>query len=156
MEATSKPTILFVHGSWHNPNHFQPIRTLFESHGFPTECPLQATYNATPHSTFTLQDDVAIIQSALTKLLELGKEVIVVMHSYGGVLGSEAVLEEYGKKARGEKGLEGGVTRLLYLAAFVLPVGASLTTTFGGMPPFIKVEVRPLQNTFYAFAHYFV
>jgi pimeloyl-ACP methyl ester carboxylesterase len=141
MAATQKPTILFVHGSWHNPNHFTPIRTLFESQGFHTECPLQATYNAKPHSTLSLKDDVEVIQATLTELVNHGKEVIVVMHSYGGVLGTEAVLESFGKTACQKKGLPGGVTRLLYLAAFVLPLGASLTTIFGDLPPFIKVEV---------------
>ncbi|TVY17165.1 hypothetical protein LARI1_G004568 [Lachnellula arida] len=140
MAAIHNPTILFIHGSWHNPNHFKTIRTLFESAGFPTECPAQATVNAKPHTTLTLQDDVQVIQAALSKLIEDGKDVIVVMHSYGGVLGSEAVHEKFGKKARQEKGLTGGVTQLLYMTAFILPLGASITSTFGELPPFIKVE----------------
>lgn len=144
MEASQKPTILFIHGSWHNPNYFAPIRALFESQGFPTECPLQATYNAQPHSTLSLNDDVEVIQASPTQLTEDGKEVIVIMHSYVGVFGSEAVLESFGKKARQNSGLPGGVTRLLYLAAFLLPLGASLATIFGAVPSFIIVEASSL------------
>lgn len=141
MAAIQTPTVLFIHGSWHNPNHFKAIRTLFESAGFPTECPAQATINAKPHTTLTLQDDVQVIQATLSKLIEDSRDVIVVMHSYGGVLGSEAIHEKFSKKARQEKGLAGGVTQLLYMAAFILPLGASITTTFGQLPPFIKLEV---------------
>ncbi|TVY36047.1 hypothetical protein LOCC1_G007977 [Lachnellula occidentalis] len=155
MAAIHKPTILFIHGSWHNPNHFKSIRTLFESAGFPTECPPQATINAKPHTTLTLQDDVQVIQAALSNLIEDDKDIIVVMHSYGGVLGSEAVHEKFGKKVRQEKGLTGGVTQLLYLTAFILPLGASITTTLGQLPPFIKVEdnglcmIQGADNLFY-------
>jgi len=62
-----------------------------------------------------------------------GKDVVVVMHSYGGIVGHY----------RRIGGLKGGVTRLLYMCAFVVPVGASLTGQLGGqLPPFIKVEAR--------------
>jgi hypothetical protein len=37
------------------------------------------------------------------------------MHSYGGIVGSEAIAEELGKKQRQLKGLKGGVTRLLHV-----------------------------------------
>jgi len=38
-----------------------------------------------------------------------GKEVAVVMDSHDDVVGSEAVVEELGKKLREQKGLRGGV-----------------------------------------------
>jgi len=45
--------------------------------------------------------DAKFIRSELTKHIEdEGKNVIVVMHSYGGVVGTEAVHESLGKKAR--------------------------------------------------------
>ncbi len=64
------------------------------------------------------------------------------MHSYGGVVGTEAVDETLGAKQRQIKGLSGGVTQLLYLCAFLLSEGNSLGSAFGGqLPPFIKTEV---------------
>jgi pimeloyl-ACP methyl ester carboxylesterase len=69
------------------------------------------------------------IRSELTKLVEdLGKDVMVVMHSYGGIVGTEAVHESLAKKAREGKVLPGGVLGLLYMCAFLLP-------------PFVPVEV---------------
>ncbi|MCJ1377259.1 hypothetical protein MMC17_000351 [Xylographa soralifera] len=141
MPSHTKPTVLFVHGSWHSPAHFQPVKELFEAHGYPTECPCQPSFNANPAST-NLEEDAKAIRSALDKLVvDEGKDVIVVMHSYGGVVGTQAVDASLGKKARQNKGLAGGVIHLLYLCAFILPLGDSLGSALGGgLPPFIKVE----------------
>lgn len=114
--SPTKPTIFFIHGAWHSPKHFQPVRELLESEGYPTECPCQPTFNAIPPTS--LDDDVKAIQSELDKLIEeQGKDVTVVMHSYGGVVGTEAVHESLGKKARESNSLPGGVLRLLYNTA---------------------------------------
>lgn len=139
----SKPTVLFVHGAWHSPKHFQPARDAFESAGYPTECPCQPTFDARA-GTATLYDDAKCIRFLLNELVEKqGKDVICVLHSYGGVVGTEAIDASLGKKNRQDNGLSGGVLGLLYMAAFVLPLGSSLSTAFGGsLPPFIQVEVR--------------
>lgn len=142
-------TIVFLHGSWHNPNHFKTIRDVFEKDGYPTECPLQPTYNAKPAPpVLGIEDDVKVVQDLLTKLLDDGKKVIMVLHSYGGVLGTEAVREHFGKKSRQERGLTGGVLGLLYMCAFVIPVGISLETAFGGCAPFITIRVRSIPKSF--------
>ena len=91
----------------------------------------------------TMYDDAALIRSELSKLVEgEGRNVIVVMHSYGGIVGTEAVDASLAKKPREEKGLPGGVLRLLYMTALLLPIGASLGSAVGGqLPPFIPIEV---------------
>ena len=139
----AKPTVLFVHGSWHSPKHFQPARDAFEQAGYPTECPCQPTFNAKP-GTASMQEDAKCIRSLLEELVEAqSKDVICVLHSYGGVVGTEAIHESLGKIVRQKSGLNGGVIGLLYMAAFLLPLGASLGSAFGGsLPPFIQVEVR--------------
>ncbi|MCJ1319209.1 hypothetical protein MMC15_004544 [Xylographa vitiligo] len=143
--VSRKPTVLFVHGSWHSPAHFQPVMELFEAHGYPTECPCQPSFNAKPAST-NLDEDVKVIRCALDKLVvDEIKDVVVVMHSYGGVVGTQAVDESLGKRARQNKGLAGGVVHLLYLSAFILQLGDSLRSVLGqDLPPFVKVEVRQL------------
>ena len=139
----TKPTVLFVHGSWHNPNHFRLVRDLFEANRFPTECPRQPSCNADPaRSSNWLESDAKCIQNAIIDLINAGKEVVVVMHSYGGVVGSQAVLEEYSKTRREADGLKGGVIQLVFLCSFIIPKGASLATALGGqLPPFIPVQV---------------
>lgn len=144
MVSSTKPTVVFIHGSWHSPKHFEPVRAIFEANGYSTECPLQPSFNANPGPpVVSLQEDVEVIQALLTRLVDNeGKHVIIAMHSYGGVLGSQSVLESWSKQARETKGLPGGVLHLLYMCAFILPLGSSLATALGGnLPPFIKVQV---------------
>lgn len=117
-----------------------------ESEGYPTVCPLQPTYSAKPAPpapVISFADDGKTIQATLDDLIEQkGKDVIVAMHSYGGVLGSASVHESYGKKAREAKGLPGGVLQLFYMCAFILPISNSLASALGGtLPPFILCQV---------------
>lgn len=139
----SNPTIVFVAGAWHSPKHYQPARDALASAGFPSECPSLPTFDAKP-GTATFYDDVECIRSLLNELIEAqAKNVICILHSYGGVIGTEAIHESLGIKARRNNGLNGGVLGILYMSAFVLPLGACLNTPFGGsFPPWIQLEVR--------------
>ncbi|ERF72335.1 hypothetical protein EPUS_06091 [Endocarpon pusillum Z07020] len=68
------PTTLFMHGAWYSPNHFQPIMLLFGHAGYPT--------------------DAKDIHGELEMLVEqVGQEVVVVTHSYGGMVGTETIHE---------------------------------------------------------------
>lgn len=138
----SNLTVLFVTGSWHSPKHFQPAREAFESAGYPTECPCLPTFDAKV-PVVKMYEDAACIRSVLDKLVETErKDVICVLHSYGGMVGTEGIHESLGKNFREAKSLDGGVLGILYMAAFVLPLGTHLGTAFGGpLPPFIRVEV---------------
>lgn len=54
---------------------------------------------------------------------------------------------EFSKKAREAKGLAGGVIRLVFMCAFLLPLGDSLGSAFGGsLPPFIPIDVNILYT----------
>ena len=66
-----------------------------------------------------------------------------VLHSYGGVVGTEAVHESLGKHARHGKGRSGGVVALLYMTAFIIPKGDSPASARGGtpLPPYITIKV---------------
>jgi len=135
-----KPTIIIIHGAWHHPDHYALLVKLLTAKGYETLCPSQPTYNNVP-ATKSLHDDVALIREILTKLVGDGKEVIVIMHSYGGMIGTEAVTESLSKKSRSSNREKGGVVQLLYMSAFVLHKGQCLAAPLGGeLPPFIPVE----------------
>ena len=158
MPHTVKPVVLFVHGSWHSPAHFKPVTDLFQSKGYRTVCPCLPTFNP-PKPTVALPDDAACIGSELKKLIEDEQEdVIVAMHSYGGVVGTEAVKAEWGKQPRQLKAQRGGVLRLLYLCAFVLPPNASLASALGyiggEIPPYIAVQVSPRETRQHTLRNY--
>ena len=143
MATSSKPVILIVHGSWHNPNHFFRFRLALHEAGFETECPTQPSYGVLKLSN-PLAADAYCIRSAAQALVDQGRDVIVVMHSYGGIIGSEAINEDLGQTQRAKQGLKGGVVHLLYLCAFIVPVGKSLGDALLGkneLPPFIPTAV---------------
>lgn len=119
---------------------------LFEANGFPTPCPFQPSVGKLP--PIGLAEDAQCIRDELKKLVEVEqKDVIVVAHSYGGIVTTQAVDAEFSKKAREAKGLAGGVIRLVFMCAFLLPLGDSLGSAFGGsFPPFIPIDVNILYT----------
>jgi pimeloyl-ACP methyl ester carboxylesterase len=140
----SKPTVLFVHGAWHTPNHFAPVRRVFEEAGFPTSCPrLPSVGNAPP---IGLMEDAQCIRDELVRLIE-GEErdIVVVAHSYGGVVATQAVEQRFAKKTCEKEGKKGGVVRIVYMCAFLMNVGEPLPGASGGsLAPFMLADVRHL------------
>lgn len=71
----------------------------------------------------------------LIRLIEYEfKTVVVVMHSYGGLVGSEAIPPGLTFLDRKKRGLKGGVIHLFFFAAFLLEVGQSVLSAFGESP----------------------
>jgi pimeloyl-ACP methyl ester carboxylesterase len=139
-----KPTLLIIHGLSHSPAHFAPIINLFSKAGYETVCPQNPTFDSQPPFKNFL-DDVAALSTELTKLVEVNeKDVIVIMHSYGGIVGTQAITEVLSKAWREKEGKKGGVVRLLYLCAYVMGMGQSASSLDPGMiPHFITINVRP-------------
>lgn len=77
--------------------------------------------------------DVKAIQSTVQPYVDQGKDVILVVHSYGGVIGSEAV-QGLDRGSREKQGKKGGISHLYFCCAFVLPEGASLMDGLQGKP----------------------
>jgi hypothetical protein len=71
----------------------------------------------------TLTDDADVVTRIIEQLVEDGKMVIVVMHSYGGIVGSKAIPKSLSYTARQERGEKGGVIHLFYYTAFLLEKG---------------------------------
>lgn len=136
-----KPTVLFVHGSWHTPAHFERVRRVFEEAGYETKCPQQPSVGNLP--PVSMMDDAKCITDELARLVETeGKDVAVVAHSYGGIVATEGVQGRFNKAARAQAGQTGGVLRIIYIAAFLVTVGSNLCDPLGGtIPPFIPVDV---------------
>lgn len=136
--ASSKPTLLFVHGAWHDVRCWNDIRHELESLGYPTVAPSLISMEQKPAVKSHLAD-VAIVRKELETLVDAGKDVILVMHSYGGMAGGGAV---EGLKTRLSANAKGGVKAAVFLAAFLTPKGKSLLGMFeGGSPPYLDVHV---------------
>ena len=87
-------------------------------------------------------EDVKTIRSAVEELVQ-EKDVIVVMHSYSGIPGGQA-LEGLDKQSCEEKGMKGGVVRLVYMMAFIVPEGFqhSPKGTRDNMIPSMKTDFK--------------
>ncbi|RFN44926.1 hypothetical protein FIE12Z_10821 [Fusarium flagelliforme] len=135
----SKPTIVFIPGAWHSPDSFQLARDALQARGWETEAVAFPTVGAEP-PTKGVPDDAAAVRKVLEGLAEQGKQIVLVVHSYGGVVGAQAV-RGLGYKQRQKEGKKGGIITYLYLSAFVVPIGQSLLKMLGGnWLPWMRVE----------------
>ncbi|KAK2762808.1 hypothetical protein FQN54_000983 [Arachnomyces sp. PD_36] len=122
----SKPAIVIVPGSWHRPQHYHLLTSSLSSSGYETTAVATPSLDShPPHASW--DQDAAAVRAVITQYLDAGRDVVAVGHSFGGVVVSEAV-KGLGKKGREERGLEGGVVRLVYVCAMALPEGESHVT----------------------------
>ena len=137
----TKPTFVFVPGAWHKPEIYSTVIKSLNEHGYPTVgLPLPSAGAMPPNMTF--DEDVEAIRDTLTKLVDTEeKEVILVVHSYTGMPGAEAP-EGLGKKDRQDKGLKGGVVRLVFIMAFAMPEGFQPTASGQQMPEWMKLDMQ--------------
>ena len=137
----TKPTFLLVPGAWHQPDIYSNVIDNLSAHGYPTvSLPLPSAGAVPPNTSFN--EDVNAIRASLTKLVDTEeKEVILVVHSYTGMPGTEAP-KGLGRKERQEKGLKGGVVRLVFIMAFAMPEGFQPTAGGAQMPEWMKLDLE--------------
>ncbi|KAI0413566.1 alpha/beta-hydrolase [Xylaria grammica] len=132
---STNPTILLVQGAFQLPEVYGKLVAALEAKGYPVVHPALPTLTGQDEPDFPTKDlstDANVIHTELERLVEgEGKEVVVLMHSYGGLVGSEAVPEELARRTRAALSLPGGVIHLFYFAALILPAGQSVASAFG-------------------------
>lgn len=132
MTSTEKPTVVFIPGAWHLPEAFDTVRQILTTRGFPSAAvSLPSTGAESP--TLSLSDDILSARLVVEQLVNDGKKVMVVAHSYGGLVASGAV-KHLGYAQRRDAGSKGGVIMLVYMAAFAATKGSSTLDLLGGKP----------------------
>ena len=141
MALKTKPTVLIVPGGWHIPIHYDPLTKILSSRGFPSATLLLPTAGASPPDK-DLYDDIAYISSQLEGLVEKGgKEVMVVVHSYGGIPGSSAA-RPFIRKERAQQEKKGGVIGILYISSWGMPEGKTTLDAIEDMnTDWMKIDV---------------
>ena len=135
-----RPTIVLVPGAWQRSSGFDTVQHELQLLGYPTVLVDHLSTGAEPPTT-ELSDDVGNLHQTLQRLCDEEREIVVIAHSYGGVVASCAV-EGIDNAELRKAGKKGGVIMLAYLSAFVLPKGASLMDGLHGQwLPWQKVEV---------------
>ncbi|KAF7957967.1 hypothetical protein EAE96_003534 [Botrytis aclada] len=136
--SKKKATIVVVQGSFHTPVPYEALEKHLTSWGHLTIHPILPSCTNTEDPAFssiTLVDDALAVRLEIIRQVEYEKNlVLVAMHSYGGLVGSEAIPEELTYTYRKARGLSGGVIHLYYFTAFILPVEQSVLGAFGESP----------------------
>ncbi|KAI3395442.1 hypothetical protein diail_1305 [Diaporthe ilicicola] len=122
--APTKPTILLVQGAWHSPSSYAKLSEALRASGYEVHVPRITSVDGSSPPEGDLETDTALIRSVAEKLIEDGRTVVALMHSYGGQVGTNA-LHGLGARTREKQGLTGGISHLIYLCAFILPEGWS-------------------------------
>ncbi|KAI1379720.1 alpha/beta-hydrolase [Hypoxylon crocopeplum] len=144
----SKPVFVFLHGAWHTPKCWEPLIAALDKAGYSgnSVAPALPSTNATPLPS-DWSGDLEIIRSTVSDLVR-EHDVIVVVHSFSGMTAGTA-LEGLDKQACAAKGLKGGVVRLVYIAAFLVPEGFQHSPhgTRDNMIPEMKTDFETGQVT---------
>lgn len=136
----SKLTLVFIPGAWHGPEYYGTLIAQLQKHGYDAET--LHLPSAGRDFAANAYDDAAFIQQTTARLADQGKDLVLIMHSYGGVPGTESA-KGLLKKDRLAEGKQGGIVALVYIAAFLLPEGVSVFDSLGGGErPWVSFEVR--------------
>ncbi|PWY87802.1 hypothetical protein BO94DRAFT_623969 [Aspergillus sclerotioniger CBS 115572] len=86
-----KPTaILIVHGAYSLPQIWDDFSARLAGAGFAVACPRLPSCQDERPPTATLTEDVMAVRHAAQELLKTGHTILALVHSYGGIVASEA------------------------------------------------------------------
>lgn len=125
-----KPTIVLVPGAWHTAKCYDILVPHLQDAGYAALALTLPSVGASP-PTQSLDPDVDHIRKNIQPLLDAGKDVVVVMHSYGGIPGGSAV-KGLSKVDRQDQGQPGGVSALVYLCAWMIEENTTARDNGGG------------------------
>jgi len=127
----AKPVFICTPGAWHTVECFGKVTRILEEKGFEVHGVNWPSIVRAP--VFSTDDDIATIREAVSKEADGGNDVIVICHSWSAAPVNSAVAD-LSKAEREKQGKKGGVVKLVFLCAFVVPEGVSMMDAVGGKP----------------------
>lgn len=121
MAANNSITFILVPGAWHPASCLDLLARRLKSSGYQAKSIDSPSVGAEPPLE-SFDPDVQAIHKAIEEEADNGQDVVVFMHSYGGMIGSQAC-QGLDKKTREAGNKTGGVVRLIYCCAFMVPEG---------------------------------
>ena len=134
------PTIIFVPGFWEGSAPFSKVNSLLQSQGFITDIAEWPSTGTTSPNNPTMHDDIAAVRSKVVEYVDKEQEVLLVLHSAGGFIGSNAI-EDLDVGTRRRKGIKGGVSKIVFIAGGLLLEGAEHNP-----PPVFECDVGPIET----------
>ncbi|KAI0846128.1 alpha/beta-hydrolase [Daldinia vernicosa] len=143
MSSNNLPAIVLVPGAFGTPDGFEKLLPYLKDAGYTTHPGPYPSCDPPDPSTATCQDDIASLRDniLLPLLDQQQKDVVIIAHSYGGVVAGGAA-KGFDIQTRITKGQAGGrIIGLIYVAGNIALEGESLFEAVGGKhPPFIKMN----------------
>jgi len=144
---TSKPIVIFVPGAWHTPESFALVAAHLEDAGYEYTGVDKPSVSLRPPYIQSFEPDVEAVRKEVLAASDAGNDVVLVMHSYGGIPGSAAA-KGLSKEDREKEGKKGGIVRLVYISSFAIEEGQSLISAAGGeLSPWCIVEGDYMRAT---------
>src|SRR3569833_3279580 len=110
LNMTTKPTLVFVQGSWYPVDSWNKLTSLLEARQYKCVCVASPSAQSNPEATF--YDDVVAVRKAIEAETTQGRDVVVIVHSYGSLPGNSAAkgltLPKDGASAAASGGRRGG------------------------------------------------
>ncbi|KAJ5660336.1 hypothetical protein N7507_006787 [Penicillium longicatenatum] len=122
MASQAPIAVLIVHGAYFLPAGWEDFGQRLTQAGFIVRCPRLPSCGDTRPPTAFLEQDVIAVRAAAQELISSGHAVIVLAHSYGGIVASEAITQDLYARGRGK-----GIAHLIYLSAWLVQQGNSLS-----------------------------
>lgn len=124
------PAIVLVHGGFSHPGVYSSFLSALSQAGFIARCPHLPTSFDEHSPKGCLEDDIAAVRKAIIELAQDGHTIIVLAHSWGGFIASEAISPNMYFPAASTSKSEGGIVHLIYLSAWMLEPGTSVMDQF--------------------------
>ncbi|ROW10093.1 hypothetical protein VMCG_02034 [Cytospora schulzeri] len=139
--------VVICHASYHTPALYGPFLEALKAKCIDAYCPQLPTADLTKlnvgdvkNPDFDLEppaggypqgeEDTQAVLEVLRPLVDEGKKILIIGHSSGGWVATEAARPELQAKTRAADGARGGIIGIFYMGAFVIPVGESIHSFF--------------------------
>ncbi|PYI09735.1 alpha/beta-hydrolase [Aspergillus sclerotiicarbonarius CBS 121057] len=130
---SNPPTLVFIPGSWHQPTCYEKvIKPLQEQQQL--KCVAVALPSTAGNPAATFQDDLNVAQEAISNETSQGRNVVVIAHSYGGMVGNSAI-KGFAQSQDATASPTGSVIGLILIASGFTLTGLAFMDPFFGHPP---------------------
>ncbi|PNP74194.1 hypothetical protein FNYG_12243 [Fusarium nygamai] len=129
---TQKPSLIFVPSAWHSPECWGKIVSAMEAKEF--KCiPVALPTNQSTSTDVNYSHDVKVVADAIAAEASQGLDVVVLLHSYSGLVGQSA-MRGFTSKSADTDGNTGRVIGLFHVSTGFVREGACFLDTLGGKP----------------------
>jgi pimeloyl-ACP methyl ester carboxylesterase len=134
---SAPPTLVFIPGSWHKPTCYNEVTNLLQRQ-HKLKCISISLPSTAGNPAATFKDDLDAAREAISAETIHGLNVVVIAHSYGGMVGNSAIkgfTQRGFTKSQNQISATGYVIGLILIASGFTLSGLSFMDPFFGHPP---------------------